>query len=277
MSRTVNEQFISINNDGVHTWYREDNPTVEFRKLVLQDGYVNGPFEEYYPNGKLKIKAIFENNDLNGQFEEYYMNGNKKYVTVYNDGVPTITIQTWYPSGNLRSTVALDKHGLKNGKSTEYYDTDEQRTPASLVWYHNNRKHGPAYKYTKKGELMIRTSYTNDKLCGEYERYHPVDPVNSAGNSAGNPDGSLMIYCTFRDGLLEDKYVARYPNGKLKRVLNFVGGKLHGRSFFYNKHGLKSSCSFVNGQLNGKYCSIKNNKMTNKDYSNGQLVTAGEA
>ena len=54
-------------------------------ELFMTKNYLNGVFEsmweEYYKDGRLKIKKMFNNRLLDGPYEEYFENGKLKSTT----------------------------------------------------------------------------------------------------------------------------------------------------------------------------------------------------
>lgn len=270
----VNDQFIPVCHDGVHTQYREDDDSPNpisgvFREFITHNGMVNGPFKEYFPNGKPKIKALFEDGEFNGKYEEFYEDGTKKMSILFDNGTPITIMQTWYPSGNLRSRIPLDRRGRRTGWSEEYFDTNTHGSiPLTRIKYVDGDKHGPAYKFFKNGSPYVKAFFWENKLHGEYERYYP-----DKQNTSKHPP--LMLKCEFDNGLLTGKYTAYYVSGAIKRILYFTNGKLNGRAFFYRQQKtIKTSIAFSNGQLNGEYHEFDDNGKVSvsKKYENNRLV-----
>tara|TARA_B110000046_G_C12961132_1_gene384593 strand:- start:641 stop:1012 length:372 start_codon:yes stop_codon:yes gene_type:complete len=52
------------------------------KKIQFKDGK-RGVFKEYYPNGQLRSKGQFKEDELNGVLESYYPNGQLKSKTTY--------------------------------------------------------------------------------------------------------------------------------------------------------------------------------------------------
>jgi tetratricopeptide (TPR) repeat protein len=70
------------------------------RKLgEYANGYRNGIFTEYYPNGKKRSEGKYINGVKNGDHIEWYENGNKKVLTTYMDGKQNGAASEWLANG----------------------------------------------------------------------------------------------------------------------------------------------------------------------------------
>lgn len=96
------------------------NPTYSLvPKAVIVDSALQGPFLEFYENGRPQIEAQFINNFLNGPYREYYDNGlircqgivlNGKLEGEYTewDDMGNRKFKAFYLAGTLDNSYALD-------------------------------------------------------------------------------------------------------------------------------------------------------------------------
>ena len=75
-----NEAF--INGNGKLFDYYEDGNI--FSISNYKDGFLNGSFEEFHPNGKLASQGKYNNNNKVGTWFEYSKRGIKKKRTEYD-------------------------------------------------------------------------------------------------------------------------------------------------------------------------------------------------
>ncbi|MCH2463773.1 MAG: hypothetical protein MK335_11105, partial [Gemmatimonadetes bacterium] len=53
-------------------------------KGTLKAGSLDGPWEEYYENGRLKTRGTYKDGNRTGGWEEYYENGQLRMKRTYN-------------------------------------------------------------------------------------------------------------------------------------------------------------------------------------------------
>ncbi len=72
----------------------------------------DGPFIEYWPNGKKSAAGSYKNKMLNGAYTEYYENGKKKSELTYDGGERNGPYISWFESGQ-KATEGTFKDGKK--------------------------------------------------------------------------------------------------------------------------------------------------------------------
>jgi len=98
-----------------------DISDIEAVEEVIADPNAPGDFEEYYPNGALKMKG---KNNSNGEREglwiSYYDNGIKWSESYYDNGIKNGHSLTFFPNGGIRY-VGEYKNDVKIG-TWKFYD-----------------------------------------------------------------------------------------------------------------------------------------------------------
>ena len=83
-----------------------------YQYIYKKDGILNGDFQEWYPNGKVKAKAIFTNG--NGYIYYYYENGKlQKEGNIINE--KETGLWKYYYENGIKRSEGYYKNGIKNG------------------------------------------------------------------------------------------------------------------------------------------------------------------
>ena len=98
-----------------------------------KDGNIiyNGNYMEHYDNGKIKIKAKYnEKGKLNGEYKEFFEDGTLKKEGVFIDGEKTGLHKEYDDKGNL---ISNEKHSIKerkeeNFKKEQHKDNEKNKT-----------------------------------------------------------------------------------------------------------------------------------------------------
>ena len=94
------------------------NKILEFRMV---NGLVNGLYQEWYPDGKLKRKGKYLNNTQVGDWTVWYEDGQKKWEMTSN--MKVTLFDYWYEDGQKRLEIKIE--GNKNigelEQMIEYY------------------------------------------------------------------------------------------------------------------------------------------------------------
>lgn len=151
----------------------------------------NGPVQDHYPDGSLKMKGTYKNNIRDGIFLSY--STRKKYTEAgrYVDGKKFGKWQTFHANGRLASEIfyntgrfvhsVWDSVGNRlvvdgNGRVTERY-------PNGVVGlegeYHYGKKEGRWYGRYPNGELQFEETFSDGRLVSGRSR---------------SPDGKTFVY-----------------------------------------------------------------------------------
>lgn len=132
-----------------------------------------GPYQEYYMSGNIKIHTQYEYHGIFGHYREYHENGRMKIDTEYGKFGKEGNYLEYFKSGNLKiKTTYLSEY--INGEFIQYYEHGQKEIIANYVihsekysdgfipLYHvNNYKHGAYTEYSEDGKLKIKILYRN--------------------------------------------------------------------------------------------------------------------
>lgn len=93
---------------------------------VAADGVRNGPFEEYYPDGKLKVQGTYRRGKLNGPYKEHHPGGRIKIRTAYFEGELVGTYVEFAGNGDLLRRAKY-RAGKLHGNLEHYIDGQKIR------------------------------------------------------------------------------------------------------------------------------------------------------
>jgi antitoxin component YwqK of YwqJK toxin-antitoxin module len=242
----------------------------EIQKLEVQN--------EYYPDGKVKVSALFRNGIPEGVKREYSADGmvEKAYLykngiiigegIVKDDGNRDGPWKDFYPDGSLKAEGNYD-----NGKQV-----------GEWKYYHANGTIEQAGKFSKQGkfqgtwkwffdngQLLKEEKYLNGVRDGLSTEYDETGKVIEEGEFvAGNEDGpwfeltgDCFIRGSYRDGLRNGMWYNFYLdfNGVITDSLcYFKGGFIEdnpdGKHTYYWENGkVKDEGIYVNGRKEGEW------------------------
>ena len=267
-----------------------------------KNGALNGDFTWYFPNGKVKSKTTFKNDNRHGEYVRYHLNGKIAQKVNYVNGEFEGKCTWFYPNGKKETEINYQKgnrhgeaiwyyengeisqktiyeYGEKDGKQTDYDPTGEVNT---IKFYDNGTIVGFAYVEKLGNETKpfmpenftgtVKTYYKNGKIASErsYEK----------GNIHGNMkkyhlNGKLWKENNYYYDEEEGTFKTYYSDGTLESEIEYKDGDVNGMVKFYHKNGkLKSSEKQVIDVLDGdkEIFDINGNKIRTETYYNGILV-----
>lgn len=218
--------------EGVHRVYDEngnvissiiyENGIVLFEGIVDDQGRKQGPWKEFYTDGKLKSKGEYKDNLKIRKWEYYFTNGKIEQEGSYLRGRAEGE-WIWYHKNRqiLRQEEYVD--GFRDGPFVEYGDTASVITQGSYI---EGLKDGEwIYQlndYREKG------SYFDGLRTGEWTHYQKTET------------GEIVIFSgIYENGLENGLHVYYYNNGKEKRRGKYSAGKKEGIWDYYQKNGKK--------------------------------------
>jgi len=104
--------------------------TLRLKYDIDEKGDRDGTYEEYHPNGKMKIKAVYKDDKLEGPYKSYHENGKLHINAAYKDGELSGLYVEETEQG-LKKLTATYKEGKLNGPLTQY----EKGKPALTAVY----------------------------------------------------------------------------------------------------------------------------------------------
>ena len=242
----------------------------EIQKLEVQN--------EYYPDGKVKISAMFRNGIPEGVKREYNADGIVEKSYLYKNGVII-------GEGIIRDDDSRDGHWkdyFADGTLKAEGNYENGKQTGEWKYYHQNGKIEQTGKFSKQGKpegtwkwyfetgsLLKEEHYHNGLRDGLSTEYDETGKVIEEGEFlAGNEDGPWFeqigdsyIRGTYRDGLRNGMWYNYYldVNGsKTDSILSFRGGFVednpNGKHIYYWENGkIKDEGSYVMGKKEGDW------------------------
>jgi antitoxin component YwqK of YwqJK toxin-antitoxin module len=228
---------------------------------------------EYYPDGKLKIKATYKDDKPEGVWREYSEEGEVeksyiyKYGIVIGEGIIT----------EEGEKVGLWKEYYDDGllKGEGYYDHDKRVGP--WTYYHRNGEieqtgsyddlglpEGEWRWYYSSGILQRKESFTDglaDGLMSEYDRLGNI--VIEGNYWKGLEDGEWFYAMgdhreegEYIEGMRDGDWTTYYANGDVKFKGKFIEDNPHGEHLWYWDNGkLKDKGNYIMGRKHGEWVS----------------------
>ena len=257
--------------DGKAYEYAEDGRPITisaWRSGVLQrreqvnrldgQGWRQGTWQGYYPNGKLKWEGNYVDDKRQGIFKEYDAQGNLKNMEKYDldvvlpDAEEATLLQlrnTYHANGKVASIGSYSKDGKKEGLFREFNDLGR---PTDAAIYRNGvlmsqgavseagALNGPWTEYYATGEKRAEGSYLDGKKDGPWTFFHRGGEVEQRGN--------------YKDGLPQGVWKWFYATGELHREENYRKGREDGESAEYEKDGsVIVKGQYIDGKKDGPW------------------------
>ncbi len=230
----------------VFEYHDKEKKQIYKRAIINEDGKYIGPYEEYYENGQLSIKATYadpkqidpsigEITDNNGRFIgdyiSYFENGKIKEKKHFdgNGQLDGYYERHWHEFGGCgttrgwRSEYATYNHGKLDG-DYEFYLEREARYESF-------------YKDKDRDSLHHKTTYKNGETHGNYEGFLPM--INKDIEKmmfVYNPYG-FWTRCSFENGLYHGDFVSFELDGTIQEQCTMAHGKINGL-YTAIKHGI---------------------------------------
>lgn len=187
--------------------------------IIDENGERQGPWKEFYENGKLLGEGTYVNNQRSGDWTFYYLNGSKEQVGRYNQaGKPDGVWKWYYESGQLKKEEVM-RNGLPDGYLKEWSDSGSMIVQGQYI----EGEEDGEWVYEINDD-RVSGSYVNGKMEGEWKHYYN-DQLYFQGNYVeGLPDGEHIYY---------------WDNGKVKEKGNYIAGKREGSWQYFGYDGLK--------------------------------------
>jgi len=177
----------------------------------------NNTKKAYWKSGKLQSEVHYKNGIMDGDAIWYFENGNIQQKLTYQDGKINGEVKRFYDNGNLES-VSHYKMGLLDGAALTF-DTEGNKIGEEN--FINDTLDGTVSKYYSDGEPQMTGSYYKGLFQGRWVYYDVYgNIVGSANYDKGN-------------GVLK----GWWPNGKLKREINYKNNLKHGPEKHFDAEG----------------------------------------
>ena len=168
-------------------------------------GEKNGPYFEFYQNGKTKIECKLINNKYSGEFKEFFDDENStismigEYVTMpeNSNDIKLINVRTFFPNGKKKfEGSVINKRYHDEGKI--YFDNE-----SNSISYHGEFKNG---KYDGHGTL-----------------YHE--------------NGNNLYSGSWQNGLRNGQGSSFYESGSIEYFGDWLNNEKHGQGNLFNEAG----------------------------------------
>lgn len=202
------------------------NQVLLLATLILAFGLSGQTREEFWPNGKLKLKETPD-----GQWEKYFENGKIEGKVSFIDD-DWIEKTSYFPNGQLefkkyehRKSIKLrgnETTYFENGKVSEKICCDSSHQVASMVHYYDN------------GQLKDSSDSKTGYSCAFFSDGKPQYKYIYKCKGPGGPCKHDGVYLTYHDnGQLKDSlifqngcplgtHITFYSNGKLKEYQTYL-------------------------------------------------------
>ncbi len=233
-------------------------------EVEIKNGKYHGEAKTWWMNGRLKSRGEYKNGKKIGKWVNYFeVRGDISSRGHYRQGILHGVWEEWWPKF-IRKAKGQFQNG-KPGGTWHYWDRAERLIKKSTCW--EDVKWGSIEEYYPSGRLKKIHSCLFGKISGQYKEYYPDSSLklkgeyNKDSKKEGpwlgfHPNGKKSLREFYVNGLLHDSLIhwdslghvskkalmdsgngsiyRYYPDGKVKRVEQFLEGKKHGEqlSFF---------------------------------------------
>lgn len=232
-----------------------------------------GEWKYYDALGYLKSKTTFDNDGNYLKVEAFLKNGQKDYIVTYKDNLYNGLFKDFW-NDKIKYTQYYDANGL-NGPEILYYDNGKIQANS---FYINNNLENEKYIYTQNEKLYRKDLMSENLIINStfylFDKPHTFEFVGKNGKFTyketpavsktielknGQLHGSsikkagdlILIKENYINNALHGKQIHNAPTGKLIFEGEFVSGKQHGSSKYYDDLGnLKHTSEYVWGKEN---------------------------
>ena len=237
----------------------------ELKKLEVQT--------EYYPSGKVKVRATYKDDKPEGIWREYNEEGEIEKSYIYKNGVV------------IGEGIVTEK-GEKNGFWKEFYENGELRAEGEYnsdvktgewKYYHQNGKLEQIGSFTEDGALegqwkwyydsgitWREENYYEGKLDGMYVEYDDLGNIITKGEFIEGREEGFWFYelgdhreeGNYTEGLRSGEWKYYYNDGSIQFEGRFIEGNPHGRHVYYWANGKKKDeGNYIMGIKHGEWTS----------------------
>lgn len=133
-------------------------------------------------------------------------------------------------------------------------------------------------KYDFSGVLLASGSFRDDNMevpVGKFVYYNWITPENNNRNDGFEINGKeryIELIGAYRNGRRDGRWISFYPDGKMKQIITFAQGIIHGSYKAFDSRGEEQlSGIYTNGKKEGTW-TLNGGKQEN-EYVNDQLVS----
>jgi antitoxin component YwqK of YwqJK toxin-antitoxin module len=279
---------VTYRDDKMNGYFKEYAENGDLLKIVK---YVDGEIlaeaaevqkldvqNEYYPDGKIKVSALFRNGVPEGVMREYAADGKVEKSVLYKNGLVIgegIVLddgnregpwKDFYPDGSLKAEGTYEK-GKQTG-TWKYYHANG-KTEQTGKYSKQGKPDGTWRWYFDNGQLLKEENYRNGLKDGLSTEYDETGKVVAEGEFVNDNEegpwfeliGDCFIRGSYRDGLRNGMWYNFYldrDESKTDSICFFKGGFIDdnpdGKHTWYWENGkVKDEGSYVNGRKEGEW------------------------
>ncbi len=220
--------YINDKKNGFFKTYSREGNLLNIEKYINDEKQIDVPElrnlevrTDYYPDGKVKIVASYDNGVAEGVRREYKKDGSIEQSYIFKKGV-------------IIGKGIVDENGLKQGLWTEFYDNGAKKAEGK---YKDNKKIAYWKFYYKNGNIEQQGMYNNNGNAeGEWKWYFS--------------NGNELLVQNFQDGLEEGFLIEYDDTGKVITKGEFIEGQETGL-WYYNINNYVAEGKYIDGKRDG--------------------------
>ena len=208
----------------------------------------------YYPNGQISSEGKMVDGQPTGIWKAYYVDGTLKSIGKRRNTHLDSVWVFYNKDGKVREKINY-LNGKKNGYyySFEYfYNKDSVRVGylRSQELYLDNKKNGISEYYYKDGTVEMLVNYENGKRQGTTRVFNKNGVLTTIIEYRYGVEIDRERINRYNDTLKIGVWKEFYPNGKIKKEMNYKLGVLHGLVKQYDLSGeLIGTKRYLSGEL----------------------------
>jgi antitoxin component YwqK of YwqJK toxin-antitoxin module len=213
--------------------------------LEVVDGRAHGLYQEWFPNGHLKIQAqliegVADIHDLaqatwifEGESKVWDDQGSLLGEFTYEKGLLHSAARYYFPNGKLQKIIPYEQ-GEIHGTIQVFDETDEL---IEEIPYVKGEKHGEATAYWKPAQLLSKETFSKGLLQNGV--YYDKSGKNTAeikdgkGKLAQFKDEQLQALISYENGIPDGEVQLFYTDGTLHISYMVKEGKKNGEEWEY--------------------------------------------
>ncbi|WP_242083243.1 energy transducer TonB [Aestuariivivens sediminis] len=214
----------------------------------------NGPYQENYDNGNIKVSGHYENGKRTGEWKNYFDNGQLSQVYSYTDGKVNKERKSFFKNGVLKFEIKRVNNVFI---STHYYNSGNVLSVQLL-------ENGPYKEFYESGKLKIKANYRDRELFGIWTSYFET----------GEKDWEVEYFNGYKQGF----YKQYYKNGQLKTEGVHSKNKKDGTEKRFSESGyLEWEGAYLNDVLHKKWRNFdkEGSVLQTLIFNNGKLKNSG--
>jgi antitoxin component YwqK of YwqJK toxin-antitoxin module len=200
----------------------EKNQEILLENEKVKDGPKDGPFEDFYPNERLKSRGFYLNGKRDGDWEFFDKYSGDLLVTGnYKDGIKEGIWKEYLGDNRLHFQESYMDGKILDGSWESYHYNGKIKSKGQ---YYKGKKHGLWESFYENGTLKISGSFKNGSRDGFFQRYN---------------NGKLFErYLFYSTGDIEYEVFHTSQKIKIKEKGTFRDSEKHGIWVEYDENGV---------------------------------------